>query len=99
MTWEQYKITKSQWFMNHPTLCFRKSAVLEVGNYGLGSDSAFEDFELELRLLKKYNILYNLSESLVNYRIHHEQVTYNGKKNTPYWQKRRIEFINEMINS
>lgn len=99
ITWDEYKILKSQWFMNHPTLCFRKSAVLEVGNYGADSDSAFEDFELELRLLKRYGELHNLPEVLLYYRIHENQVTFNGKTNTPYWKERRTAFMNKMINS
>lgn len=99
ITWEQYKKLKSQWFMNHPTLCFRKSDVLTVGNYGADSDSAFEDFELELRLLKHYGVLHNIPEVLLYYRIHEGQVTFNGKTNTPYWQERRTAFMNNMINS
>jgi hypothetical protein len=85
--------------MNHPTLCFRKSAVINVGNYGSESDSAFEDFELELRLLKQYGVLYNIQEVLLYYRIHDGQVTYNGKTNTPYWRERRIAFMDKIINS
>jgi hypothetical protein len=99
ITWEQYKQLKSQWFMNHPTLCFRKSDVLTVGNYGADSDSAFEDFELELRLLKQYGVLHNIPEVLLYYRIHEGQVTFNGKTNTPYWRERRTTFMNNIINS
>jgi len=99
MTWEEYIKTKSHWFMNHPTLCFRKSAVLSVGNYNIESDSVFEDLELELRLLKKYGVLHNLSEVLLYYRIHDGQLTYNGKSSTPYWKERRERFIEDLILS
>lgn len=96
ITWEQYKKQKLQWFMNHPTLCFRKSAVLSVGNYNIETNSAFEDLELELSLLKKYGILYNLPDVLLKYRIHSEQVTFNGRTSTPYWRERREKFIEEI---
>ena len=99
LTWEEYKRLKSQWFMNHPTLCFRKSAVLNVGNYDIESNTPFEDFELELRLLKRYGILYNIPDVLLYYRIHEGQVTFNGKTNTPHWQERRTAFMNDMIAS
>lgn len=99
LTWEEYKIIKSHWFMNHPTLCFRKSAVLEVGNYDPSTGSAAEDFELELRLLKRFGVLYNIPDILLYYRIHDGQVTYNGKTNTPYWRERRIKYIDSLINS
>ena len=94
--WEEYKTQKLQWFMNHPTLCFRKSAVLSVGNYNIETNSAFEDLELELSLLKKYGTLYNLPEVLLKYRIHSEQVTFNGRTSTPYWSERRENFIEEI---
>jgi hypothetical protein len=99
ITWEGYKQTRSHWFMNHPTLCFRKSAILEVGNYDPSTGSISEDFELELRLLKRFGKLYNLPEVLLYYRIHDQQVTYNGKSSTPYWKERRDKYIDELINS
>jgi len=99
ITWEDYKQTRSHWFMNHPTLCFRKSAILEVGNYDPSTGSISEDFELELRLLKRFGKLYNLPEVLLYYRIHEQQVTYNGKSSTPYWKERRDKYIDELINS
>lgn len=85
--------------MNHPTACFRKSAILEVGNYFPESSIIAEDFELELRLLKRYGVVYNLPETLLYYRIHEDQVTYGGKSCTPYWQERRQKFIDNMIAS
>jgi hypothetical protein len=97
--WEEYKKKKSHWIMNHPTLCFRKSAVMKVGSYNIETNSSFEDLELELRLLKKYGILYNLPDVLLIYRIHEDQVTFNGKTSTPYWRERRSKFIEDLINN
>jgi glycosyltransferase involved in cell wall biosynthesis len=76
-TWEEFLSERPSWFMNHPTLCFRKSAIDEVGNYN--SDkykfSAMEDFEIELRFLKKYGVVHTLPECLLCYRVHDEQIT------------------------
>jgi hypothetical protein len=75
LTWEEYKKTKKQWIMNHPTLCFRKYAVISVGNYDAKLKEPFEDLDLELRLLKKYGFICNLPEILLFYRIHPNQIT------------------------
>jgi mannosyltransferase OCH1-like enzyme len=99
ITWDDYKEKKSHWIMNHPTLCFRKSSVLDVGSYNIETNYAFEDLELELRLLKKYGVLYNTSEVLLHYRIHENQVTFNGKTSTPYWLEKRKKFIEDIVSS
>jgi hypothetical protein len=70
---------KPAWFMNHPTLCFYKAALLEIGNYRVaeaGHDrSMMEDYEMEIGFLKKYGTIYNLPEPLLHYRVHCEQLT------------------------
>ena len=99
LKWEDYKKTKSHWFMNHPTAIFRKSAILEVGNYHSESTVIAEDFELELRLMKRFGAIYNLSEVLLYYRIHDGQVTYNGASSTPFWREKRVKYIEDLINS
>ena len=99
ITWNDYKHKKSHWIMNHPTLCFRKTAVLSVGSYNIETNSAFEDLELELCLLKQYGTLYNIPEVLLYYRIHEDQVTFNGKTSTSYWRERRERFIEDLIKN
>jgi glycosyltransferase involved in cell wall biosynthesis len=97
LTWEQYKQYPNKWFMNHPTLCFKKTDVLSVGNYNINRCPC-EDFELELKILKKYGIIHNISDVLLYYRIHSEQITYNGSSSTPEWNTRKNKFIENMIN-
>ena len=88
ITWEEYKKTKKQWIMNHPTLCFRKYAVIAVGNYNANLKEPYEDLDLELRLLKKYGFICNLHEVLLFYRIHSNQITL---------QNRDKSFINKRL--
>jgi len=104
ITWEQYQATPSHWFINHPTVCYRKSAVIEVGNYNdtlrdkHGNDDLSHDFELELRMLKKYGYVHNLEESLVNYRLHDKQVTYRGGKGgKQFWDGIRNDIVKSVI--
>ena len=101
ITLESYKNTptnsNSHWFMNHPTLCFRKSAIESVGSYNTKMGSMSEDFELELKVLKKYGKVMNISEPLLYYRIHPDQTTYNGKSSTPDHIRIRNELIKSII--
>jgi cellulose synthase/poly-beta-1,6-N-acetylglucosamine synthase-like glycosyltransferase len=95
ITLDQYKNNKLHWIMNHPSICFKKEAILEVGNYNFSQTLPLEDLELELKLLKKYQIIYNIKECLVFYRIHENQLTYNGKTMKP----ELVEYRNKMIDN
>jgi GT2 family glycosyltransferase len=97
LTWENYKKSPLHWFINHPCVCYRKSAVLEVGNYNEQTHSLYEDFELELKLLKKFGKLYNIQENLLYYRIHGEQVTANNSCGKPEIVKARNDFISQLL--
>lgn len=97
LTWNEYKRNPSHWFVNHPCVAYKKSAILAVGNYNKNSHSLYEDFELELKLLKKFGKIYNLQEELLLYRLHDEQVTANNACSKPEVQKFRNDFIREMI--
>lgn len=99
ITWDEYVKIKSHWISNHPTLCYRKSAVLEVGNYDINKSRMTEDFEITLRLLKRYKYLYNFPDVLLNYRSHENQVTHNGgSEGRNHWNKVRNDLVNELIN-
>ena len=56
-----------------------------------------EDFELWLRILKKYKKIYNIPEVLLNYRIHDKQLTYNGgEKGGKYWHDMRMGILSKL---
>jgi len=100
ITWDQYKLSKSHWISNHPSLCYRKHAILEAGNYDVNKFRMTEDFELTLRMLKTHGYLHNLSESLLYYRLHDNQVTHQGGAEGPaYWRNIRVALIDKLINS
>ncbi len=52
---------------NHPTVFFRKSAILEVGSYQ--SMILFEDYYLWFRLIKAGKRFHNLQDSLLDFRL------------------------------
>jgi mannosyltransferase OCH1-like enzyme len=100
VTWEKYKQNPCMWFVNHPTLCYRKSAILAIGNYDMSKSQMTEDFDMEIRMLKKYGTVYNLPEPLLYYRLHDKQVTYKGGNGgANYWNNIRMKLINDIVNS
>lgn len=94
ITWNNYKQKPSSWFFNHPTMCVRKTAIIQAGNYNKSlTKTPFEDFELEIRLLKKYGKIYNIPEVLVNYRLHDKQVTHKMKHEETKWNELRQNIL------
>lgn len=53
--------------INHPTVMFRKSLILEAGNYN-ALFSHCEDYELWYKIIKSGYPIYNIQESLLLYR-------------------------------
>jgi hypothetical protein len=67
------------WFMNHPTICYRKTAILDCLK-GYSEDpyiieNIHEDYDIELRFLVTYGSIHNLQENLLFYRVHESQLT------------------------
>jgi len=54
--------------MNHPSVMFRKSAVLDSGNYN-GDIKLFEDYDLFTRMLLKGHKFYNIQQVLLHFRV------------------------------
>ena len=97
LTWHEYKLNPKDWFLNHPTLCFRKQSLLRAGNYRQHFRVPFEDLELELRILKMFGSVHNIPECLVLYRTHENQIsTKIGDKDLNEHLKRAL--IKEIIN-
>jgi hypothetical protein len=97
LTWNDYRLQKAHWIMAHPAICFKKSLVLQAGNYN--NTQMCEDLEIELKMLKICGVIYNLKEPLIQYRIHPDQVTFQGKSSTPYWIHYRNKMIEDIISS
>jgi hypothetical protein len=75
LTWYDFYRTKPTWIMNHPTFCFRKTEILAIGGYNENDMDIIDDYELLVRILKKYNVIYNLPDVLLYYRIHENQMS------------------------
>ena len=100
LEWNEYINKPSHWFINHPTVCYRKSCIIKAGNYDAELKEMAEDFELELRMLKTFKKIYNLPDILLFYRLHENQVTHKGgKKGSTYWNKIRDDIIKNLIEN
>lgn len=97
ITWEQFKQAQPSWFANHPCLAYKKSAILTVGNYDITMGSCLQDYEIELRILKHYGKIYNIPEILLYYRLHPDQVTYNGQASNPENTANRLRAIQKIL--
>ncbi|MFC0264084.1 glycosyltransferase [Fontibacter flavus] len=64
---EILKYSKKRSPFNHPSVTFRKSAILKAGSYK--SMILFEDYYLWLRLIKSGNKFYNFQEPLLYFRV------------------------------
>ena len=96
LTWNEYRSKPNDHFLNHPTLCFKKSAILRAGNYRKNFRVPFEDLELELRVLKMFGSVHNISECLVLYRSHENQISIKLCGNDLYKQL-KMKLIREII--
>ncbi|HCF37875.1 MAG TPA: amylovoran biosynthesis protein AmsE [Thermosipho africanus] len=61
-----YSFAKKRCPMNHPSVMFKKDAVLSAGNYQFFP--LFEDYYLWVRMLKQGYKFYNIQESLLYFR-------------------------------
>ena len=97
---DEYNHNPSHWFSYHPSLCYRKSAILKAGNYDINKSRMTEDFEMTLRMLKTHGYLHNLDEPLLYYRLHDQQVTNNGGlEGRSYWHNIRLKIIDQLIST
>ncbi len=78
--------------LHHPVVTFRKSKVLEVGNYR--DLKPMEDYDLWLRLSAEYKLT-NLPDTLLDYRVRENSITRQAKVHTPYIEN-RFEFLASM---
>ncbi|WP_404468983.1 glycosyltransferase [Sutcliffiella horikoshii] len=70
------KYSKKRNPINHMTVIFKKSAVLDVGNYE--RFLWFEDYFLWVKMLKKGKLFHNIPESLVYARTGHDMYMRRG---------------------
>ena len=75
------KKTYTHWFINHPTVMYKRDIILKNGGYNLKLLGHAEDVELWLRLIKNGYIIHNLSDIILTYRDCPNSLSHNFKYN------------------
>jgi glycosyltransferase involved in cell wall biosynthesis len=98
LTWKELSDSggKINYILSHPTYCFIKNKILEAGNYNKDFEHNFEDLDLLVRILKKYNKINNIDKPLVLYRSHETQITKVGGQQL---YSKVIEYINKILSN
>lgn len=91
---EIIKFSKLRCPFNHPSVMFKKSVILEVGNYDDKIRKA-EDYDLWYRVLKSENDVYNIQESLLWFRSGKEQ---NKRRKDKAHYQARIDVKRKMLS-
>jgi len=87
---------------NHPTIVFRKSAVIAAGNY-TSEIRLFEDYMLFIRMLLKSYQFYNIQEDLLYFRVGNKSEYIKRRSGLHYLKKelrfliyaKRLKYLNE----
>ena len=69
----------THWFVNHPTVMFKKSIIMEVGGYKETLRGHAEDVHLWLKLIKKGYHIFNVQEVVLTYRDCLTSLSHNFK--------------------
>jgi len=70
----------TDWFMNHPTIMFKKESIVNIGGYNPDFDGT-EDLELWCRSLANKLIIKNLPDIIVRHRRHDDNATSRNNMN------------------
>lgn len=86
----------STWFINHPTVIFKKEKILSIGGYKEEPEYFAEDYDLWLRSITEGFQIHNLNDVIVYYRVHENNLSKTTEKNSNLLQsleQARLEFI------
>jgi hypothetical protein len=73
---------KGIWFVNHPTVIFRRAAIQALGGYPV--HRVAQDLALWLRAFRAGLVIHNLPDVVLRYRLHAGQLTAAGSSQAEY---------------
>jgi glycosyltransferase involved in cell wall biosynthesis len=92
---------KNNWFINHPTVIFKKDKIHNIGGYleeCITKEHFPEDLELWLRSLKNNLVIHNLQDIILYYRRHDESLTSKNEPKIEYAISKQI-FKNKFMEN
>jgi glycosyltransferase involved in cell wall biosynthesis len=81
----------SFWFINHPTVMYRRDKILSIGGYKEYPELFAEDYELWVKCLINNIKIKNLPDTLVNYRSYGGNLTRLTETDPNYYNNMWIE--------
>tara|TARA_R110000796_G_scaffold933_1_gene3596 strand:+ start:1236 stop:1949 length:714 start_codon:yes stop_codon:yes gene_type:complete len=76
---------RSYWLVNHPTVMFRKSKIMDIGGYKETPTHFAEDYELWLRSLRNNLKIRNMPDVVLKYRYHDNNLTKETQRDPNYF--------------
>lgn len=76
----------SSWFINHPTVMFKKSKILEIGGYSDTPEFAAEDYVLWMTAIRSGLKIMNMPDTVLSYRSHGNNLTRKREKQQGYFE-------------
>ncbi len=73
------------WFVNHPGIAYRHSAINSLGGYNDTPSTLAEDYSLWVKFLVSGYTIYNMEEVLINYRVHPKSFSFAPDRKAPEW--------------
>ena len=86
--------TGMNWFINHPTVMYRKETVLRVGGYDTKLRGYPEDVHLWMKLMQEGYRIYNLKNPLLMYRATTNQLSNNFNGD---WQEKTKAWMRDFL--
>lgn len=84
----------STWFLNHPTVLYKKQKIIDIGGYKNKPSYIVEDLELWFRCLTNGLVIHNLPEVLLKYNFNNNNETKKTEKMNNYH-----DYFNQIIKN
>lgn len=86
----------STWFINHPTVMFKKEKILSIAGYKEEPEHFAEDYDLWLKSLTAGLQIHNLQDIIVYYRVHENNLSKTTERSINLrdsLEQARLEFM------
>ncbi len=86
-------VLNSSWFINHPTVAYRKDKILNLGGYPVTPEFGAEDYMLWMMSFRAGLEIANMDDVVLFYRSHGQNLTRKREKHQSYYQSIEAEKI------
>lgn len=93
--------SKSSWFINHPTVTYRRQKIINIGGYKDMPQHGAEDYILWMTAIRNKVLIKNMHEPVLFYRSHGNNLTRQREKHQSYYSSIKFQQnkLKEMITT